>query len=145
MTRVPQWNNSGNLLGGGSGPGTLIVESGGLVTNGFGFIGTEANSIGMATVSGAGCNEESDNLSVGNLGQGTSNIENGGLVTVGGTTSINSQSAVNLGGGRFEFGTTTHDDLTRINATSGSMAQRLTSRASGSWHRFRLCKTRWSI
>jgi hypothetical protein len=66
-------------------------------------------------------------LSLSSFGSGTLNINDGGLVTVGENvespfTSIGSNSKVNLDGGRFEFGITSFESLSRICGTRGSLA-----------------------
>jgi T5SS/PEP-CTERM-associated repeat protein len=121
-----KWTNSGNLEVGRAGTGTLSVQNGGEVTNVNGVIGDFSSGNGTVTVTGAGSKwTNSGNLEVGREGTGTLNINNNGVVSVGGNTSINAASAVNLNGGRFEFGTTDKTSFNRINAVSGSLAGHL--------------------
>lgn len=70
--------NSGNLIAGINGRGTLNV-SGGRVTNAIGFLGQVAGSAGTATVS-SGTWANSINLVVGSSGTGVLNVT-GGVVT----------------------------------------------------------------
>ncbi|WP_178131010.1 autotransporter domain-containing protein [Reyranella sp. CPCC 100927] len=84
------WTNSGNVIIGLEGTGTLRIESGGKVSNTIGFVGgglLQANPIpfsgvGTVTVSGAGSTwSNSGDLFVGLLGTGALRIENGGSVS----------------------------------------------------------------
>ena len=105
--------------------GTLNIENGGSVSSSAGFIAGRPASTSSVTVSGNNSVWETHNLRVGSSagGDGTLNIQSGGLVTVNVNTKIYSQSRVNLSsGGRFEFGGTTLDEFTRINATGGSLS-----------------------
>ena len=121
-----QWNNSADLNVGQVGNGTLNVEAGGVVSNATGVIGLNGGSTGVATVAGAGSQwNNSGNLDIAPAGTGTLNIADNGLVAVGGTTSLGASGAVNLTGGRFEFGQTTFAEFSAINAVSGSMAGNL--------------------
>jgi T5SS/PEP-CTERM-associated repeat protein len=118
-----RWTNTGSILIGGLSTGTLMINEAGQVSSNFGFIGAQVGSTGTATVNGTNSKwTNSGDLSVGFEGAGTLNVNNGGLVSVGGTTSINAVSQVNLNGGRFEFGTTDQTSFKRINAVSGSLA-----------------------
>jgi len=118
-----QWISSGSLLIGANGQGTLNIELGGFVSAALGIIGFQENSIGEVTVTGTGSHwDNTGDLKIGLDSQGTLNIYDNGVVTASGTTTINSLSVVNLDGGRFEFGSALHDDLTRVNATAGEMA-----------------------
>ena len=125
-----QWNNYGDLYVARyfGGVGTLNVESGGVVSNTNGYIGLSSGSTGTATVTGTGSQwNNSDDLYIGGSatsagGSATLNIAEGGLVSVTGTTTIYTDSNVNLTGGRFEFGETSLQEFAMINATSGSMA-----------------------
>ncbi|MEO0963794.1 MAG: PEP-CTERM sorting domain-containing protein [Planctomycetota bacterium] len=89
-------------------------------------------SIGVVTVAGTDTNGNASTLianadlgvsaNEGGSSNGTLNINTGGLVTVEGTTTIGENGVVNLGGGRFEFGTISAEDLDRISGVSGSLA-----------------------
>lgn len=116
------WSNSGQLAIGEFLESTLTVRNGGRVNN---LTGELRN--GLVTVENAGSTwQTSTNLTVGGGSRtGTLNINIGGLVSVGGNTVINSTGAVNVNGGRFEFGTTNRTSFNRINATSGSLAGNL--------------------
>lgn len=118
-----KWTNSNALLVGGEGTGTLNVENRGQVSSDLGFIAAQAGSSGTVTVTGIDSKwTNADDLFVGFEGTGTLNVNNRGLVSVGGDTSINATSQVNLNGGRLEFGTTDQTSFKRINAVSGSLA-----------------------
>ena len=67
---------------GDEGTGTLNIESGGVVTNTIGYLGNSSNSVGTATVAGAGSAwNNSSSLYMGRYGgKGTLNIESGGVV-----------------------------------------------------------------
>jgi T5SS/PEP-CTERM-associated repeat protein len=76
------WTNSGNLLVGYSGAGTLTIQNGGNVSNVNGFLGYTAGSTGTVTVDGAGSAwTNSFELYVGRSGAGTLTIQNGGKVS----------------------------------------------------------------
>ncbi len=121
-----QWN-SGGLKVGGVGDGILEISDGGVVNSGnsilaFRDFGSFVSSA-VVNVTGAGSAwNVSGFLRVGDEAQASMDIQSDALVTVTGSTSINSLSAVNLSGGRFEFGTSSYDSFTRINATGGSLA-----------------------
>ena len=67
---------------GDSGTGTLNIEAGGVVSNGYSFIGYESGSTGVVTVTGANSQwNNSDNLHVGNTGDGTLKVTDGGVVS----------------------------------------------------------------
>ncbi len=118
-----KWTNSATLLVGGEGTGTLNVENRGQVSSDLGFIAAQAGSSGTVTVMGIDSKwTNADDLFIGFEGTGMLNVNNGGLVSVGGDTSINAGSQVNLNGGRLEFGTTDQTSFKRINAVSGSLA-----------------------
>ena len=71
-----------DLFVGMFGTGTMKVDSGGTVNSARGIVGTNAGSMGTATVTGAGSHwNNSTELNVGVLGNGTLNIEAGGMVT----------------------------------------------------------------
>ncbi|TWU20781.1 putative lipoprotein [Bythopirellula polymerisocia] len=76
------WTNSSDLIVGKAGQGTLNVEDGGLVSNVFGFIGFDQDSMGTVTVTGEGSTWTTSNfISVGVVGHATLNIEAGGQVS----------------------------------------------------------------
>jgi len=123
-----RWENSAALWVGAVGHGTMNVAAGGVVTNTEGTIGVFAGSTGIVTVTGSSSkwnNSAQLIIANSNLSNGTLNIENGGLVTVDGTTLIGTTGAVNLNGGRFEFGQTSFGEFDRINATSGALEGRV--------------------
>jgi fibronectin-binding autotransporter adhesin len=85
-----------------SGTGTLNVTGGSVISE-FSVLGSEAGSVGTATVSG-GTWANSADLQVGGDGTGTLNL-NGGLVTVGGTLSTGTFGTINLNsGGTLQIG-----------------------------------------
>ncbi|MEQ1904132.1 MAG: PEP-CTERM sorting domain-containing protein [Pirellulaceae bacterium] len=123
VTGGSRWDNSASLYVGHLGTGTLNVEEAGVVTSTNGFVGHTSGSTGTVTVTGAGSKwAMSGLLNIGVPGTGTLNVNDGGLVTVGTTTSIGTNGAVTMGGGRFEFGTTSLASFGRIGGTSGSLA-----------------------
>ncbi|MCK4624708.1 MAG: PEP-CTERM sorting domain-containing protein, partial [Phycisphaerae bacterium] len=72
------WTNSGDLIVGCEGQGTLNITNGGVVSNTTGYI----DSIGEVTVDGNGSTwANTYGLFVGLHGQGTLNITNGGAVS----------------------------------------------------------------
>lgn len=78
-----RWMNSGDLsVGYATGTGTLTIQNGGFVTSSSTYLGVNHNSIGTATVTGAGSQWHNKYLTVGELSSGTGklNVENGGLV-----------------------------------------------------------------
>ena len=76
------WTNSGPLVVGGSGTGTLAIRNGGKVSNVTGVLGFNAGSTGAATVDGVGSAwTNSGSLFVGYSGAGTLTIQNGGTVS----------------------------------------------------------------
>lgn len=77
-----QWNNSGFLVVGNFGHGTLNIEAGGFVSNTSSQLGSDFESIGVANVTGSGSQwNNSSSLSVGQFGHGTLNIAMGGVVS----------------------------------------------------------------
>ena len=75
------WINDGLVIG-AQGNGFLSVSNGGFVTNTYGYIGDDSNSIGSVTVDGNGSTWANDwQLVVGAPGNGTLSISNGGTVT----------------------------------------------------------------
>ncbi|MEZ6093681.1 MAG: PEP-CTERM sorting domain-containing protein [Pirellulaceae bacterium] len=116
------WNNSNILTIGYLSTGVLDVTSGGVVSSADGYVGNRPGSSGTVTVSGTGSQwNNSDDLFVGYQGAGNLTIENQGLVTVGGNTTIGTNGAITLDGGRFEFGTMSLTDYHRISSLSGSL------------------------
>ena len=86
-----QWNNSGELLVGLSGNGTLNVQTGGKVTNTTAYVGANFGSTGQVTVTGA----DSKWIMTGDLylalnGNAVLNVADGGVVEVGGLLSVGS-------------------------------------------------------
>ena len=75
------WNGSAYEYG-GTGTGTLEIDSGGTVASSSGYLGYNAGASGEATVSGAGSTwDNSTSLYVGQLGTGVLSIQNGGEVS----------------------------------------------------------------
>ena len=77
--------NSADIVVGGMGTGTLIIQNGGTVISsaGGGSIGMLAGSIGTVTVTGPGSiwnNSPGAGLNIGSFGTGTLTIANGGMV-----------------------------------------------------------------
>lgn len=89
------WINSGQLMVGRYGTGTLTVEGGGIVSNTVGYIGADADSVGTGTgtvnVSGSDGNGHASTwtnsgfLYVGSQGHATLNITDGGKVSSAGS------------------------------------------------------------
>jgi len=110
-----EWNNSGWLLVGRYGEGTLNIESDGVVSNSWGNIGYSSHSVGTVTVTGEGSEwNNSENLMVGPSfsstfgGDGTLNITGGGTVNVGEETWValltNSSGVINFNNGTLNTG-----------------------------------------
>ncbi len=122
------WVTSLQMAVGSAGDGTLTIEQGGYVSNSSGTLAATNQGHATVTVTGPGSHWNlAARLSLSSFGSGTLNINDGGLVTVGENvespfTSIGSNSKVNLDGGRFEFGITSFDSLSRICGTRGSLA-----------------------
>ena len=83
-----KWTNSSDLYLGWSGSvgwyssGALNIQAGGQVSNAWGLLGYFSDSIGTATVTGAGSTwTNSSDLYVGYFGRGTLNIQAGGQVS----------------------------------------------------------------
>nr|WP_280139064.1 autotransporter outer membrane beta-barrel domain-containing protein [Phyllobacterium sp. CL33Tsu] len=91
------WTNTGTVVVGGQGAGTLIIQDGGTVTSGGGgSVGLSAGSSGTVMVTGAGSrwiNAPGGGLNVGSFGKGLLTIENGGMVI------NNTNFAANIGNG----------------------------------------------
>ncbi len=80
------WTNTGTLVVGDAGNGTLNVLAGGTVTNTDGTIGNQSGSVGAANIDGAGSTwTNSGTLRVGLNGNATLSITNGATVTVNGS------------------------------------------------------------
>ncbi|MDR2874824.1 MAG: autotransporter outer membrane beta-barrel domain-containing protein [Methylobacillus sp.] len=76
------WAMTGALIVGKVGTGTLNIQSGGVVSNTTGTVGSAAGSNGTVTVEGGNSQwTMNGGLTVGNSGTGTLNIKNGGKVT----------------------------------------------------------------
>ena len=117
------WESFGDLSIGVAGTGGLTIENGGRVSSNNSLVGTNSTGTGNISVTGSGSRWESTgNLTFGSSTVSNLSINNSGLVSVGGTTSINQFSNVNLSGGRFEFGTTDLGSLSRVGGSSGSLA-----------------------
>jgi outer membrane autotransporter protein len=98
--------NSADIVVGGMGTGTLIIQNGGTVISsaGGGSIGMVAGSTGTVTVTGPGSiwnNSPGGGLNVGSFGTGTLTIANGGMVI------NNTTPAANIGNGAGSIGTVT--------------------------------------
>ena len=67
---------------GGKGSGTMVIADGVVFTSNHGYLGYDAGSSGIATITGAGSTWASTSvLCVGNYGAGTLKVANGGKVT----------------------------------------------------------------
>ena len=76
------WAVGDKLYVGQSGPGTLTVNAGGVVTNARGYLGYDSGATGEATVTGTGSLwDSSERLYVGQSGYGSLGVEAGGRVT----------------------------------------------------------------
>ena len=99
------WTNTGTLVVGGQGTGTLTIQDGGTVNSGGGgSVGLAAGSNGTVTVTGPGSswiNGPSGGLNIGSFGTGTLTIANGGRVI-----NITAVTA-NIGNGAGSHGTVT--------------------------------------
>ena len=99
------WTNSGTIVVGGLGTGTLTIQNGGTVNSaGGGSVGLAAGSTGTVTVTGPGStwsNTPGGGLSIGAFGTGTLTIANGGTVI------NNTAFAANIGTGAGSQGTVT--------------------------------------
>lgn len=105
------WDRSSSLLAvGGSGVGSLNIESGAVVSNGIGVVGRLAGSDGShVTVSGAGSRwDNSERLEVGQTSNVSMSILDGGVVTsargeIGEGASSTSDVTVNGAGSKWEI------------------------------------------
>lgn len=80
---IPNWDlgSSATLQIGDTGTGTMTVEEGGTVSNGYGFIGTGAGANGMVVITGSNSVwTNASQLAVGHEGTGMLTIEDGGAV-----------------------------------------------------------------
>ena len=82
------WTNTGVLIVGGAGTGTLVISNGGLVNSGLSMVGATTGAVGTVTVDGAGSTWVSTgglivggNINNSSGGNGTLTISNGGTVT----------------------------------------------------------------
>ena len=97
------WNNSGHVVVGDSGNGTLNIMDGGKVTVGGNFdVGAHTGATGLISV-GAGSVAVGGALNIGGAaataGSGTFDVGAGGAVTVGGNLGIGATGQLNLAGG----------------------------------------------
>jgi T5SS/PEP-CTERM-associated repeat protein len=124
-----KWANSGNLVVGLSGSGSLQVTNGGAFSNKNGYLGYNSGSRGSATISGAGSSwTNSGNLYVGGNassggGYGVLNITSGGLVTVANTLVLYDKGMVNINNGILQADTIdTSKGGTAFNFNGGTLA-----------------------
>jgi T5SS/PEP-CTERM-associated repeat protein len=115
------WTSYNELQVGGSGVGTLTIESGGNVFNaGVGSIGTFPSASGTATVQGAGSSwTNSSVLWIGSSGTGTLNILDGGIVSAFGGAFIGQNGTV-LGDGTLAANVT-NDGTVAPGASPGAL------------------------
>ena len=86
------WSIDVNLVVGQDGNGTLKIQDGGVVINGWGYIGAGGNSVSDVTVQGLGSTwTNSGQTVVGDHGDGTLNILDGGVVNTGDTATLGNQ------------------------------------------------------
>ena len=79
-----KWTNSGDFYVGNAGTGSLIVESGGSLSNVTSVIASASGSTGTATVTGSASQWiNSADLRVGGGGTGALTISDGGTASVG--------------------------------------------------------------
>ena len=116
---------------GSKGTGTMLVTNGGHVSSRSSKLAGFNSGVANITVTGVDSTWEiSRSLLMRDLGTATLEINDGGLVKVatsgsGWQTTIGVNSSVTLDGGRFEFGKTDFDSLSRIGGASGSLAGRV--------------------
>ena len=101
------WSNSGGLVVGVGGSGTLNISDDGLVSNTIGYIGNQSTSSGsIVTVGSGGEWSNTGNLYVGYRGSGDLNINAGGMVrnlaAYIGRESLSSGNVVTVDGGGWE-------------------------------------------
>lgn len=85
----------GNTIVGANGTGSLLVESGGTVGMGIGFIGQNAGSNGTVRVGSGGQLTATGDLGVGILGDALFVVDGGGLANVTGTTFVAGSARIN--------------------------------------------------
>ena len=99
------WTNTGTIVVGGLGTGTLTIQNGGTVNSGGGgSVGLSVGSTGTVTVTGPGSswnNSPGGGLNIGSFGTGTLTIANGGMVI------NNTAFTANIGNGAGSQGTVT--------------------------------------
>ena len=94
-----KFTSTGNLAVGYSGTGTLLVTTGGAVSDASAYIGLNAGAIGTASISGTGSTwTSSKNLLIGTNGKGSLILAGGGEVTVTGATILGGQGSIALSG-----------------------------------------------
>ena len=104
------WSNSGSLLVGFYGTGTLNIQNGGAVSNTDGFIGRVSGSSGTATVDGAGSTwTNTGSLYVGGSsssagGSGSLYVNDGATVSVADTLKIWGTGSVEVNSGMISAG-----------------------------------------
>jgi T5SS/PEP-CTERM-associated repeat protein/autotransporter-associated beta strand protein len=80
-----KWTYTEALYVGNSGTGSLVIDSGGVVSNttgGFTYLGDNAGSVGSVTVSGSGSTwTNPSDLYIGYSGAGMLDVDSGGVVT----------------------------------------------------------------
>ena len=127
-----QWNTGGISIG-SAGNASVRVSDGGIINAGFTTLASSSSSTSQVTVNEAGTLAVTGNLTVGNAGTALLEITDNegvlalglgtpGLVTVTGTVSVNSQSTIDMDGGRLEFGSMAVATLDRVTGSSGSLA-----------------------
>jgi T5SS/PEP-CTERM-associated repeat protein/autotransporter-associated beta strand protein len=99
------WTNTGTIVVGGLGTGTLTIQNGGTVnSSGGGSVGLSVGSTGTVTVTGPGSswnNSPGGGPNIGSFGTGTLTIANGGMVI------NNTAFTANIGNGAGSQGTVT--------------------------------------
>jgi T5SS/PEP-CTERM-associated repeat protein len=134
-----RWNTAGNFYVGDSANGELLVNGGGQVTSGVGYIGNQTGVTGEASVYGplAGTSStwtNSGDLYIGNAGNGTLNVFERGIVNsdrdlyVGyagkGALNITDNGAVNSGA---------FDAIASVGHSPGSMGDVVVDGSSSEW------------
>ncbi len=104
------WTNSGKLMVGDSGSGTLTIAGGGAVSNGLGHIGRYGGSNGTVTVCDP-CSTWTNTVGLyvggsetGGGGTGQVTARDGGLVDVAGTLKLWAQGTLEIDGGQVTCG-----------------------------------------
>ncbi len=75
------WNHTGDLVIGTAGDGNLAIESGGTATTGSVVLGSADDSLGSATVAGAGSSWTTGSLVAGHFGTGSVRVSDGGRLS----------------------------------------------------------------